>query len=760
MPSMSESMLAALPPAEINFDFSNHDVDFGVDWPQNEIMDNVSQFDLTIQQDETNAAGTWPFHAFDPGHKPLFQPSLNMPQRERTEAFYFDTLFSGMSPFQGPALGTCIETGVFSGAAAAPPEGSDNALTQHPHPSSGWLTDFNNPHKTISMGEILADSTLHSNDAIWPLDVMDILDASSEGNTNVAPRNPHDTLPHQNGPNFDGESARPILSVPSGAPTQELHPHLEPSLAAPIAEMHLSVAGPAPQMDSFRPVRPVTLPPLRRGGKKGPLSAQERRARKECIGGLPCEPCLRLSKATLWISPCAVANFLDVVKLHPYFLGSEAQRNTIQNLDKDTVAKALLLVYTLGTSGADAKIQALTIPPYNSYAVVNWATATDILLSMIEKADENDTPMSEHLSQIADLQPEPSSWHQHPIIIPVPTRYEKSGEDMGLYLIFCALSKFEFMSWNNPLSRVPDEEAIDIGCKALHILTWITKRRLEQKLFHRLQGCVNKLNTLSSSQLSFTATLILRVLTFGNQRARSEIEDDDIKQMPGEDLATRHQVRQSLFCYLKIVTDRLPAWSDFWKQQTGSLVPITPGILRLSLSDLEIYDKRFLRLGRCFKQSRKWYESFGKKFEEVENTMETDDMHVARFLGSLMDGSYVSASIKAIISRMDQFYQTQVREPLESVENAIGKGINPSHLPLILAYKDLFLEAEKDVEALLKGLKEVAQRWDSFSRGDADIPTEFDLIGSIPAPFIPFELVVACSDALGMILGSAEAGTH
>lgn len=296
-------MLAALPPAEINFDFSNHDVDFGVDWPQNEIMDNVSQFDLTIQQDETNAAGTWPFHAFDPGHEPLFQPSLNMPQRERTEAFYFDTLFSGMSPFQGPvsdqALGTCIETGVFSGAAAAPPEGSDNALTQHWHPSSDWLTDFNNPYQTISMGETVEDSTLHSNDAIWPLDLMDILDASSEGNTNVAPRNPHDTLPHQNGPTFDGESVRPILSVPSGAPTQELHPHLEPSLAAPIAEMHLSVAGPAPQMGSFSPVRPVTLPPLRRGGSKGPLPAQERRARKEVRRRGVCIRCRRLKEKVL-----------------------------------------------------------------------------------------------------------------------------------------------------------------------------------------------------------------------------------------------------------------------------------------------------------------------------------------------------------------------------------------------------------------------------------------------------------------------------
>jgi hypothetical protein len=67
------------------------------------------------------------------------------------------------------------------------------------------------------------------------------------------------------------------------------------------------------------------------------------------------------------------------------------------------------------------------------------------------------------------------------------------------------------------MSHVPDEEATDVGCKTLHILTWITKRRLEQILFQRLQGNVNKLNTLSSSQLSFTAGLILRVITLGNQ---------------------------------------------------------------------------------------------------------------------------------------------------------------------------------------------------------------------------------------------------
>lgn len=71
------------------------------------------------------------------------------------------------------------------------------------------------------------------------------------------------------------------------------------------------------------------------------------------------------------------------------------------------------------------------------------------------------------------------------------------------------------------MSDVSDEEATDVGYKTLHILIWITKRRLEQKLFQRLQGYVNKLNTLSSSQLKYTAALILRVILFGKELADS-----------------------------------------------------------------------------------------------------------------------------------------------------------------------------------------------------------------------------------------------
>ncbi|KAH6957282.1 hypothetical protein DER45DRAFT_307318 [Fusarium avenaceum] len=779
MPLMSTSMLADLPLAEIDFDLSNQNVGFEFDWPQSNTMDNISQLDLNIQQEETNVTGIWPLDASDPNHELSLQPFTTMPQSESTETFNLDTFLSDMWPIEGPigdqALGDCIEMGASSSAETGHFEWLNTSLNEVWSPSLDWSTELNNIDRNVTIGEITADSTHLSNDAVWSSDLLNILDASSHASTNLGVQISHDTSSHQNLSTFDGKSAQSVLSVTSGPLTQELHPHGEPSLAIPRAETHLPIVTAALQMGTLGPVRPVTLPPLRRGGKKGPLSAEERQARKavrqrgvcircrrlkqKCNGGLPCESCLHLSKATLYISPCAVANFLDIVKLQPYFLGSLAQQKTLENLDKVTIAEAGLLMCRLGQSGADTGIQAQTFPPYKIYALVNWVAAADILASMLEKAADDGAPMSDHLSKIADVHPEPSSWHQHPILLPIPPQYQEKGENLDLYLLFCALPEFEFMSWKNPMSYVSDEEAADVGCKILHILTWITKRRLEQILFQRLQVNVNKLNTLSSSQLSFTATLILRLITFGNQLAHLKFTDEHTKQEPAVDVSQRHSIRQSLFCYLKIVIDKLPAWSDFWKQQTEHIVPITPEILRLSLSDLDIYDKRILRMGSCLKQSLEWYENFGHIFEG-ESTAETDDKHLARLFNSLVDGSYVSGTIKALIPKTDQFYQSQIREPLESIEKAIENVISPSHLRIILVIKGLLIQAEKESEAFLKSLKEVEQRWERFLKIDKDTTTEFDLMGSISAPVIPAELVDKWSKLLYKILDSTEANAH
>ncbi|KAH7235480.1 hypothetical protein BKA59DRAFT_532877 [Fusarium tricinctum] len=786
MPLMSTSMLADLPRAEVDFDLTNRGVGFEFDWPQDSTMDRMGQFDLNIQQGETNANGTWPLDAFDLNHELSLQPFATMPQSQSIETPNLDTFLSDMWPIEGPigdqALGDCIETSASSSAENGQFEGLNSSLNQVWRPSLDWSTDFNNPDQSISIGGMTADGTHHSNDAVWSSDLLNIFNASSHVSTNLGAQISHDTLSHQNVPTFDGKSAQSILSIPSGAPTQELHSNSEPSLAAPRAETHLPISTVALPLGTIGPVLPVTLPPLRRGGKKGPLSAQERQARKQirrrgvcircrrlkqkCNGGLPCESCLLLSKATLYISPCAVANFLDIVKLQPYFLGpspyalgSPAQQKTLEHLDKLTVVDAALLVHCLGQGGADGKIQAQTFPPYKTYALVNWAAAADILESMLEKTADDGTPMSDHLSQIAVVQPEPSSWHQRPIVVPIPPQYQEKGKDLDLYLLFCALPEFKFMSWNNPMSYVSDEEATDVGCKTLHILTWITKRWLEQILFQRLQVNVNKLNTLSYSQLLFTAALILKVITFGNRLAHLKFTGEHTEQTPSVDLPHRHSIRQSLFCYLKIVIDRLPAWSDFWKQQTEHIVPITPEILRLSLSDLEIYDKRILTMGSCLKQSVEWYENFGETFE-AESPAETDDTHLARLFSSSVDGSYANDTIKAMIPRMNQFFQSKIRKPLESIKNAIEKGISPSLLRNILFMEELLIEIGEMAEALLKILKEVEQRLRRFWRADADTTTDFDLMGSVSVPSIRAEAVDQCSELLDEALDSAEAGTH
>ncbi|KAE9364286.1 hypothetical protein N431DRAFT_488875, partial [Stipitochalara longipes BDJ] len=85
----------------------------------------------------------------------------------------------------------------------------------------------------------------------------------------------------------------------------------------------------------FGPSRPISLPPARRGGKKGPLSVEGLQKRREsrkqgvcircrrwkskCHGGFPCEACREKSKAPRWIYPCVKAHFLDIIEHDSYF---------------------------------------------------------------------------------------------------------------------------------------------------------------------------------------------------------------------------------------------------------------------------------------------------------------------------------------------------------------------------------------------------------------------------------------------------------
>ncbi|KAF9768007.1 hypothetical protein IL306_014753 [Fusarium sp. DS 682] len=236
--------------------------------------------------------------------------------------------------------------------------------------------------------------------------------------------------------------------------------------------------------------------------------------------------------------------------------------------------------------------------------------------------------------------------------------------------------------------------------------------------------------------------------------------DNETEQTPSVDLSQRHQVRQALFCYLKMVIDRLPEWSDFWKEQTEHIIPITPEILRLSLSDLEIYDKRLSRMDNYLRQSIDFYENFGDIFEEVEGVPHLADMDPAVRLSIMIDGSYILNTIKLTIKRSNEVHQRKIRQPLESIEDAIARGIGPSHQGLLLAIKEILVKVEEDTEACVKSMQAVVQRLERPFEATEDMAAESDLISSIAVPSMPMEIVDVCSDILNKVLLLAESTTH
>lgn len=62
-----------------------------------------------------------------------------------------------------------------------------------------------------------------------------------------------------------------------------------------------------------------------------------------------------------------------------------------------------------------------------------------------------------------------------------------------------------------------DDNIADISEYILLIITWIAGRGFEIWLFRQLQTSVNNLNSLTSQQLTYVATLLFRLLVLGTR---------------------------------------------------------------------------------------------------------------------------------------------------------------------------------------------------------------------------------------------------
>ncbi|RGP63774.1 hypothetical protein FSPOR_8381 [Fusarium sporotrichioides] len=665
------SMLVPSPLADINTTFVDQYVDLEFN-----AMDGVEQLSCNIEQVEFSTIDTWPSLSFDATYDPPSQASATIAQNNNIHNPHFDPFWSNEWSFQDLGGEHIFDNGVEIG----PPCNLETGQFEQPIddnnqflcPPLDFQTHYNDQNQDDGIGEthahsqgLLIDATSLSSNP------MTILNASAVADTTVATQIPKEPLPCQSELDPDQQGTQSILSTVSGSAAQELCSNSHLSLVATGKRKRLPVEAAAAPPNSFGPVRPVTLPPLRRGGRKGPLSAQERQA-----------------------------------------------RNAMRN---------------------------------------RGVAAAGILLSILDKAVGIDPPTSDHVTQIVNAQPDPTAYHQHPILIPPPSKHEGHSLDLNYYSMFCVLSKFEFTSWENPrLSSVPDEEAADMGLMILNILVSITRRRLEQQLFHWLQFKVNKLYTLTPSQLSHTATLLLRLLIFGDEKFHWILGENENQPMSLADRSQRRLVRQALFSYLKMVIDKLPEWSDFWNEQAETFILTNPQLLRLSFSDMETSNKRLSRMKSCLKQSLDSYEVFREVFKDSKDTSEISDEKFTTLIKDLADGSYAMRTIRGAIQRQQDFHQKKVREKVQLADSALRTCVDASKRSLISVFKRILVWLEDEIEASINSQQQILQCLEGLSNFSEGAAVEINFLESIEVPVLPMEAVDMFSEALEFIVQSSE----
>lgn len=113
--------------------------------------------------------------------------------------------------------------------------------------------------------------------------------------------------------------------------------------------------------------------------------------------------------------------------------GSIAVLKIFDDLDRGTLAKAVGLARQCGLIEPYAVIQARPMSLLPMPGLLLWDVAVAIMTSILEKAEGNDAPISRHVSQAANLQPELSSDHPPPIIVTsIPSSLDQAKQVVSL----------------------------------------------------------------------------------------------------------------------------------------------------------------------------------------------------------------------------------------------------------------------------------------------------------------------------------------
>ncbi|KAL2844336.1 hypothetical protein BJY01DRAFT_214971 [Aspergillus pseudoustus] len=439
---------------------------------------------------------------------------------------------------------------------------------------------------------------------------------------------------------------------------------------------------------NFGPSRPVSLPPPRRGGRKGPLTVEEktirkrtrqqgacircRQTKKTCSGGIPCMACREKSKAPRWKYPCVKAHFYDMVENAPFFPSvSKFERSAVYTMTPTSLALQFCSMAFQSQKEHFTRITTGMPGPFGLPGVIIWPAACEILMGVLERTNKSDCGKTvlRHMSDVIRLRAK-SNKCPPPILFMLQPPQGSLKAWITRNTLFCTMRNI-----HEPSQRISAPESDSFPFEyVFETLAWVTRRYFEISLFLYLQKAANRLASVSRKELSEIAANFLQVLIAG----LSDTLDPDYLQLDRDSDEGRRieviyteqtrQVRLAISCYLRSALDKLDPWSDFWAEQEASFTLITPKALKNALSNLDDFDTKAKETWTTVKarlaEWKEWQSDPSSPCERCDEKCdfpEFDMVECREFLEMAMENPPWKIEIYQMLESFEEHYEPKLK---------------------------------------------------------------------------------------------------
>ncbi|KAK2758965.1 hypothetical protein FQN54_003063 [Arachnomyces sp. PD_36] len=394
---------------------------------------------------------------------------------------------------------------------------------------------------------------------------------------------------------------------------QDMLPPETPAVAPNAAESSTSLMS-TRKRKSLGPTNEVILPPAKRGGRRGQMSLEEckerkrmrregacarcRARKKKCDGNIPCAPCQGLG---IKMNPCAKADFLDMVEEKPcYAFPAFYESIILGTYDNRSYLERFNVAGELYYQGVILKIE--TDKPFPVTLFSLWSHIVKPLMSdpeskvafeEISKQGLGDFPNLRSVITKAPNQLSKKRVEEKPEFVFSPS----GGNRQRQQVLFCSATRHEFTLIDGENQSSPSPGSPTHG--GAELLLWLLIRQCEILLFRHLQNSVNRLRSLSYSDLESVIHSLLLAMgplkTSFKGCARVFSPDRNISVDPEmvRELEDRQKrLRMALFVYTNIACSKLPAYRNFWAELKQSQLKFSRREFVELLTDLDSFETK------------------------------------------------------------------------------------------------------------------------------------------------------------------------